>query len=74
MNQPKTIAYVVQLTETAPGEKVLWQMFTADNYAKYSLVALGDMQSTYAAWRDQLHEAAGLKWLRDPDRRRSREK
>jgi hypothetical protein len=71
MNHPKTIAYVVQPTETTPSENVLWQMFTGDNYAKYSLAGWGDLQSTYAAWSDQLHKAAGLEWARDPDRRRA---
>ena len=42
MNQPKTIAYVVQLVETTPSDSVLWQMFKADDYSKYASVASGD--------------------------------
>ncbi|MCX7428634.1 MAG: hypothetical protein NTW96_23790 [Planctomycetia bacterium] len=71
MNQPKTVAYVVQLKETTPSDSVLWQMFKADDYSKYASVASGDESAMYRAWLDGLHKAAGLKWEREADQRQA---
>ena len=71
MNQPKTIAYVVRLTETTPNESVLWSMFKADDYSKYFSLAMADTQKMNEQWREELQKAAGLKWVRQANRRRA---
>jgi hypothetical protein len=62
MNMPKTVVYVVQLIKYSPPQDVLWQIFLAEDFSKYSAVAAIDLQKDQIAWLESLKTAAGLKW------------
>jgi len=66
MNNPKTIAYVVRVTEINPSEKVLWAQFEVDNYTTYLEVAGAERGRTIQAWQKELQHTAGLEWVRPP--------
>ena len=70
MNEPKTIAYVVRVSEIEPTENTLWDGFEVDSWRTYVDVAGSDMRQMVQAWREDLEKSAGLKWLRDPVRPR----
>ncbi|MGA2032646.1 MAG: hypothetical protein ABSG68_10340 [Thermoguttaceae bacterium] len=69
MNQPETIAYVIQLVKTTPAEKVLLAEFESDSFQRYASVALDDQRAMTRAWEKELRESAGLKWEIQPDQR-----
>jgi hypothetical protein len=64
MNQPKTAAYVIQVTAFEPPPAVLWQLFLVDDYEKYASVAVRDQQRLVGAWMDEIKTSIGLKWER----------
>jgi hypothetical protein len=66
-NQPQTVAYVIRLVSTEPDQRVLWRLFRADDFSKYSAVAREDSNQVIEAWRKQLERGAGLTWERPPD-------
>ena len=66
MNHPKTIAYVLRVTEINPPEKVLWAQFEVDSYATYADVAGADRGQMFQAWQEELKQTAGLEWVRPP--------
>ncbi|MBN2022602.1 MAG: hypothetical protein JW809_07385 [Pirellulales bacterium] len=68
LNAPRTVAYVIRLTETTPDEKVLLQGFKAEDPSRYDTVALDDYREVFKAWRDQIERDAGLQWQREPRR------
>ena len=70
MNQPKTVAYVVRVDRFDPPPSVLWKLFLADAYEKYSRVADADRQEAQTAWMDEIKASIGLKWERKADRPR----
>ncbi|MHC4176424.1 MAG: hypothetical protein ACYSWU_02895, partial [Planctomycetota bacterium] len=72
-NHPKTIAYVVRLSEVNPPTEDLWAGFIKDDsYVDYMLLAEADRWQMHEAWRAGLRNSAGLTWERPP-RREQRE-
>lgn len=70
VDRSKSTAYVVRLVEYSPRESVLWDMFVADDYRGYAMVARYDQMEAGLRWREQIRSEAGLKWLREPFRGR----
>jgi len=69
-NQPETAVYVVRVTKVSPLDEVLWQMFLADDFQRYSMAAIDDLVETQQAWHDAIKASAGLEWSgREPRRR-----
>jgi hypothetical protein len=66
-NEPKTVAYVIQLDEFTPSHKVLWKEFEVDDFSKYEPAAREDQRQAYQAWLDEIKTSAGLKWERKAD-------
>jgi hypothetical protein len=66
MNHPKTIAYVIRVSEINPPEKALWAQFEVDNYSDYADVAGADRGQMIRAWQEELQQTAGLEWVRPP--------
>ena len=69
-DRPKSTVYVVRLVEYSPSESVLWDMFLADDYRGYAMVARYDQMVAGSRWREHIRSEAGLKWLREPFRGR----
>jgi hypothetical protein len=67
MNAPQTVAYVVQLDTYTPSEKVLWEIFLAENFSKYASLAVNDYRTEQREWMESLKTYAGLKWEVVPD-------
>ena len=63
MNGPKTIAYVIQLTNTTPTEE-LWQIFKNYNFANYQDIAEVNNRLIVSEWLKNIKDEAGLKWKR----------
>jgi hypothetical protein len=70
MNAPQTVVYVVQLINYSPPQDVLWQIFLAEDFSKYSSIAVGDWQTDHKAWLESLKTYAGLKWEIKPEQPR----
>ncbi len=70
MNLPQTVVYVVQLIKYSPPQDVLWQIFLAEDFSKYSVVADIDLQADQKAWLESLKTSAGLKWESKPEQPR----
>lgn len=68
MNQPKTLVYILRVTDINPAPEVLWRLFLAEDYSNYRLVAAGDQAQTRQAWQNGIKSAVGFKWERAPDR------
>ena len=69
-NQPETAVYVVRVTDVSPLKEILWQMFLADDYRRYSMVSIDDRVELQQAWRDAIKASAGFEWSgREPRRR-----
>ena len=62
MNLPQTVVYVVQLIKYSPPQDVLWQIFLAEDFSKYAVVAASNVQKDQNAWLESLKTSAGLKW------------
>jgi hypothetical protein len=71
LNAPQTVVYVVQLLSYSPPQETLWQIFLAEDFAKYSIVAQDDMNVERQAWLESLKTSAGLKWERKPEQQRA---
>ncbi len=69
-DRAKATIYVVRLVEYSPSDSVLWDMFVADDYRGYAMVARYDQLEVGSRWREQVRSEAGLKWLREPFRGR----
>jgi len=67
MNAPKSIAYVLRVTEFNPSYKVRWKQFEVDDFSKYASAGQGDRQQIAQDWLKALQTSAGLKWLRPYD-------
>jgi hypothetical protein len=67
MNAPKTIAYVIRVTELTPSDSVLQKQFEVDDFSKYAPVAEGDRQQVLRAWLKEIETSAGFTWERKPD-------
>ena len=70
MNLPQTVVYVVQLIKYSPPQDVLWQIFLAEDFSKYSVVAASELQKDQNAWLESLKTSAGLKWETKPEQPR----
>ncbi|MGA2798063.1 MAG: hypothetical protein ABSE63_10815 [Thermoguttaceae bacterium] len=70
MNLPQTVAYVVQLIKYSPPQDVLWQIFLAEDFNKYAVVAASNVQKEQNAWLESLRTSAGLKWEMKPEQPR----
>jgi hypothetical protein len=69
-NAPQTVVYVVQLINYNPPQDVLWQIFLAEDFSKYSNIAVGDLQADQKAWLESLKTYAGLQWEIKPEQPR----
>jgi hypothetical protein len=67
MNLPQTVVYVVQLIEYSPPQDVLWQIFLAEDFSRYAVVAQSDLQADQNKWLESLKTSAGLKWEMKPE-------
>jgi hypothetical protein len=70
MNMPQTVVYVVQLMKYSPPQDVLWQIFLAEDFSKYAVVAATNVQKDQKAWLESLQKSAGLKWEMKPEQPR----
>ena len=69
MNEPKTVAYVVQVASFKPSAKELQEEFmNASDFTRYDSVAGLEQQQMFVTWRDEIKAQAEFKWLREPDR------
>jgi len=65
MNNPQTIAYVVQVTSFQPAPDVLHRTFFVDRY-DYGMVGYEHRLAAYSAWLKAQREEADVKWEREP--------
>jgi hypothetical protein len=70
MNLPQTVVYVVQLIKYSPPQEVLWQIFLAEDFSKYAVVAASHVQRDQNAWLESLQTSSGLKWEMKPEQPR----
>ena len=66
MNEPQTIAYLVQLEKSEPSDNVLWIGFKADPYSDYAAIDRSDKTRIIDRWIENIRNAAKLKWERKP--------
>lgn len=66
MNEPQTVAYVVQVLKYSPPHDVLWGIFLAEDFSTYAMVAYDHVQADEKAWLESLKTSAGLKWEQKP--------
>ena len=68
-NAPKTVAYVVQLTEFSPAYEVRKSQFEVDDFRKYAAVAAEDQRRMQRAWLKGIETSAGFEWTpgHDPE-------
>ena len=64
-NQPRTVYYVVRVTDSNPLPEVLWRMFLAESYFAYFGAAAYDRSSLQEAWLDGIKSQVGFQW--DPE-------
>ena len=60
LNDPKTVAYVVRLTELSPSHEVLWKQFEVDDFSKYAPAAEDDRRQITRAWLGEIKKSAGF--------------
>ena len=65
-NAPKSVAYVIRMTELSPSREVLWKQFEVDDFSKYAPVAQADRQRIEHAWLEEIKTSSGMKWERKP--------
>ncbi len=70
MNQPETVAFLVRVEGYVPPTAVLWEGFLVDDFSKYAAAGAPNFRQMQAAWQEQLEQAAGLEWKREPWRGR----
>ncbi|HEX7379709.1 MAG TPA: hypothetical protein VF278_21475 [Pirellulales bacterium] len=66
MNQPKTVAYVVRLTNLNPSSERLRTSFLADPFQLYNEVAREDFFELQRAWMKGIETEAKLTWKEKP--------
>lgn len=66
MNQPKTVAYVVRLTNLNPSSERLRTSFLADPFQLYNEVAREDIFELQRAWMKGIETEAKLTWKEKP--------
>ena len=62
VNQPQTIAYVVQVKEFLPDRAELEQQFIVEDFRKYGQLAFDTQWNLYLDWLRWLDGQAGLTW------------
>jgi hypothetical protein len=65
LNAPKTVAYVIQVIETAPSRAVLQKEFMAriQNYNRFRVAGSNELADA-RRWMDSLYEKYGVHWER----------
>jgi hypothetical protein len=66
LNQPQTVAYVVQVERFSPERQQLEHEFLVEPFAKYAQLASDDQIQLYSSWLDGLDRLEGLEWLETP--------
>ena len=62
-NEPKTVAYVVQMVETTPDAKELESLFlSAADPRQLGIIARIDRNGTFQEWMKSLETESGLEW------------
>ena len=70
MNQPQTVAYVVQLLAFTPSEQELQKVFEEDDpFYQIRILAQEDQVRIDQAWKEEMMKAAGFKWQVKPSER-----
>ncbi|MBI2824302.1 MAG: hypothetical protein HYX69_06410 [Planctomycetia bacterium] len=72
-NNPRTVAYVIQVTDLDPPQDVLRQGFLADSFSTYESAFIQERFDMNRAWVTSLQRDAKLNWARTPDAKQSRE-
>ncbi len=67
LNEPQTIAYVIQVEKFEPSNELLWKRFLDDDYSRYADAGSSDMRAAVNALFNELSKEAGLKWNRKAD-------
>ena len=62
VNQPKTIFYVAQVSDSNPLPEVLWRMFLSESYFGYLGAAADDQSSARAGWLEGVKSEVGFEW------------
>ena len=62
LNQPQTIAYVVEVKEFLPDRAELEQQFITEDFRKYGQLAFDVQRNLYLDWLRWLDGQAGLTW------------
>jgi hypothetical protein len=70
MNQPETTAFVIRPVTFEPPDEQLWELFLGDNFQKYQGAAVRAQVRIAQAWREELHQEAGLEWHELSDQQR----
>jgi len=70
MNQPQTVAYVIQLLAFTPSEQELQKVFQEDDpFYQIRVLAQEDQARIDQAWKEEMMKAAGFKWQIKPSER-----
>jgi hypothetical protein len=64
LNEPKTVAYVIQVNGFEPPLSDLRQEFLLEDFRKYARLAMNDEQEQYVQWLRWLDRQAGVTWLK----------
>ena len=70
LNEPQTVAYLIEVDKFNPLAAVLWDEFLVDDFGTYRDVATRDQQRIQQAWQHELNQQAGLQWQRKHDEHR----
>lgn len=62
MNHPRTLIYVVQLTDTKRLPEVLWDLFKSERYGSYYRASDHDQYLAEKAWLEGIKSEAGFAW------------
>ena len=68
MNEPQTVAYVIQVEKFEPSSDVLWDNFKEDDVRRYAGAGESDLRAANIALLNELSKEAGLKWQPKADR------
>jgi hypothetical protein len=63
LNQPETIAYVLQVKSFEPPQEDLERQFIGEDFRKYARLSDGDQRDVYLNWIRTLDRQAGVEWV-----------
>ena len=66
MNQPQTVAYCIRLRSHGTNPKVQREFFLTAPMQQYAVAYAEDASQAQRTWRKNLHDEAGLHWVRPP--------